>query len=222
MKRRRVFQIGFNKCGTKSIGAYLRGCGYKHFDFSSEEEGFGAVIIAENIKARRPILYGLEKYDSFSDLEYVTPTLIVEAYKEVERLFAEYPEAKYILNIRDKNYWIESRCRQAGGNYLKFFQQFYDAPCEKIIQMWSESYDQHIAKVKKVIPEENLFILNLESIDEPELAEFLGISNPPQFEERHVSIKGRLASMIYPFFGRLPIGLRQAIPERTKNTLKKL
>jgi len=107
------FQIGFNKCGTKSLHKF-----FLNNDINSIHWGKGKLAnkIYENKENGVSLLSGYEEYQAFTDMEdplrqqYVA----IDFFKE---LYQEYPEAIFIFNDRNLDDWIESRTNHMHGQY---------------------------------------------------------------------------------------------------------
>ena len=108
----KIFQIGFNKCGTKSLSDFFSNNGYLsvHWDNYKWDNHF-----TQNLKENKPLLDGTNPHIVFwSDIGFVQRQF---------QIFAEqYPNSKFIYNIRDVEKWINSRDRQ----YKKHPKAFYD------------------------------------------------------------------------------------------------
>ncbi len=95
----KVFGIGLNKTGTKTLGECMRIFGLRNKSFD-----LGLLRLWYNGEKERIIQASLN-YDSFEDWPW--PLL----YKEFDRY---YPDAKFILTTRnDTETWFDSLCRHA-------------------------------------------------------------------------------------------------------------
>jgi hypothetical protein len=93
---RKVFCIGFHKTGTKSIASALRMLGYR----VTGPNGTQDPDIATKLNAMVDDL--AEKFDAFQD----NPWPLV-----YRRMDEKYPDARFILTIRDPDRWIASAVR---------------------------------------------------------------------------------------------------------------
>ena len=108
----KIFQIGFNKCGTSTIHRYLRANGVKcvHWD-----DGRLAQRMFANLANGDNLMAGYEGFDAFTDMEYIDQVgTLLEGYKLFPYLAAQYPDAVFILNTRDREAWIRSRLAWRG------------------------------------------------------------------------------------------------------------
>ena len=103
----KIFQIGFNKCGTKTLHHYFSRNGIKsvHWD-----EGRLAQRMFTNLATGKKLVAGYEQFDVFTDMEFLSKSgIYLEAYKLFPHLTSQYPEALFILNTRNREAWIRSR-----------------------------------------------------------------------------------------------------------------
>jgi hypothetical protein len=115
-KFNKIFQIGFNKCGTTSIHNLFVQCGLK-----SVHHGKGIIArkICYNIINNKKMLDGVDKYDCYTDIESVHHMQypFITHYKLLDE---QYPNSLFILNTRPINKWIESRLK----NYLVIYKKY--------------------------------------------------------------------------------------------------
>lgn len=95
----KIFGIGLNKTGTKTLGS-----AFGHFGFKNKS--FDAVLL-ENFKANNllPIIKVAQDFDSFEDWPWPL------VFKEMEQFF---PDAKFILTMRKTpDIWFNSLCKHS-------------------------------------------------------------------------------------------------------------
>jgi hypothetical protein len=95
----KIFGIGLNKTGTKTLGFCLKHFGYRHIscDFQSLK------LYSEG--KLEPIFKKIEHYDSFEDWPW--PLM----YKILDE---KYPDSKFILTTRENpETWFHSLCKHA-------------------------------------------------------------------------------------------------------------
>lgn len=99
MENMKIFGIGLNRTGTKTLGVCLRYLGYTHLSYDFE------ALQAFQQGKLDCLLEKIRHYDSCEDWPW---PLIFEA------LDAHFPDAKFILTIRKSpDVWFESLCRHA-------------------------------------------------------------------------------------------------------------
>jgi hypothetical protein len=141
----KIFLIGFNKCGTTSIHRYFVANGIRsvHWD-----KGMLARRIFQNIASGAPLLTGYESFDAFTDMEWTDERGVyhLEAYKLFPYLAAQYPDALFILNTRDRESWIRSRLRQP--NYAARARKYHRVTSnEQLADIWRADWDRHHRRV---------------------------------------------------------------------------
>ena len=141
----KIFQIGFNRCGTRTIFKYLCANGLKgiHYD-----KGRLAKRIVENYERGRNLIAGYEKFDMFSDMEWLDRNRCLEAYKLFPQLAEQFPNAVFILNTRDREDWIRSRLKHQDGHYALLHKICFKLDSdEELIEHWRKDWDSHHARV---------------------------------------------------------------------------
>ena len=141
----KIFIIGFNKTATRTLSHYFNANGVRSIHW---DKGKLAEAIHLNYKSNKNILEGYEDYVVFSDMENMSKNIHAYAtyYKEFDK---QYPESKFILNIRYVGDWIESRNNQGNGHYTKKTCELLGLTKEEVNNKWREDYKNHIQNVKE-------------------------------------------------------------------------
>ncbi len=143
----KIFQIGFNRCGTRSIYSYLSANGLKSAHW---ENGRIARRMFVNLAEGRPLMAGMDHVDVFTDMELLTWDVFLEGYKLFPVLAQQYADAVFILNTRDREDWIRSRLQHADGYYLRRFKSYLNTPSnEHVVAYWRADWDRHHARVSR-------------------------------------------------------------------------
>ena len=144
----KVFQIGFNKCGTRTIHHFLkrhRGLRAVHWD-----NGELAKTMYRNLANGDPLMTGYENFNVFTDMETITRDYALEGFKLFPVLAREYPDARFILNTRDREDWIKSRLSHRDGTYLDRWKALLGVEdVESLTEIWRADWDRHHARVAK-------------------------------------------------------------------------
>jgi hypothetical protein len=169
----KIFQIGFNRCGTRSLAALFRESGVRsvHWDY-----GRLARRIQWNHQHGRALLQGYENYAFYADMEDA-PNLYahIEYYKILDQ---QYPNSRFILNVRNKNRWLLSRLRH--GDYCERHMLASGLSLSQVMDLWATQWDQHVKDVIKYFRNrETLLVFNIERDDVALLVSFL-----PEFNLR--------------------------------------
>lgn len=137
----KIFQIGFNKCGTSTLRHFLHknGIASVHWD-----EGRLAQRIFDNLAGDKDLLFGYEDYQAFGDMEFIDGARFLEGYKLYRQFAAQYPDSVFILNTRDREQWIQSRFRHNDGGYAAMHRSYYAAGSdEELAEIWRGEWDSH-------------------------------------------------------------------------------
>ena len=140
-----IFQIGFNKCGTSTLHRYLRANGVKsvHWD-----EGRLAQRMFANLANGDKLLTGYERFEAFTDMEYLGRTgTYLEGYKLFPYLAEQYPDAVFILNTRDREAWIRSWFAWRGDYAARHRLHYNVTTNEELANLWRAEWDRHHHRV---------------------------------------------------------------------------
>jgi len=173
MKRSKikVFQVGYNKCGTSSMYQFFKQNDYSAIHHKGKTDG----TIVDNLSKGNNFLDGLDMYDIFTDSDYIT--------REFALLEHLYPTAKFIYNVRPLDAWIKSRVNHGMGKRpgLPWFKKRYNIQNNKQLESfcWSEfklhndRINNHFVGVKA----KKLLTFDIERDNVKKLIDFL-----PEFE----------------------------------------
>jgi hypothetical protein len=169
-KINKIFQIGFNKCGTVSICEFFKKNGLRCCHW---EDGVLADTINSNYITNQPLLKGYETYDVFTDMENVSKNIFIYLthYKELDK---QYPNSKFILNIRPIDNWIKSRINHIEPPYLNEFKQITKLDEAGVIELWKHQWNEHIKSVTEYFKDrpDDLLIFDIET-EAHKLSEFM-------------------------------------------------
>tara|TARA_R110002167_G_C12702802_1_gene653841 strand:- start:2142 stop:2753 length:612 start_codon:yes stop_codon:yes gene_type:complete len=137
----KIFQIGFNRCGTRSICHFFD----KHkIPVIHWDNGNLAATIRSNDLAGEELLKGYEKFTLYSDIidkwAHEHPFATSQYYKKLD---IQYPGSKFIFNDRPVEDWIQSRLRHSRGQFAKDFQKHLEINEEQLKQIWRDEYIKH-------------------------------------------------------------------------------
>lgn len=92
-KNRKIFGIGLNRTGTKSLTLALHRLGFKVAHYPDDE-----VTLKE-------LMTGKYDFSILNDFDGITDIIVAPFYAQLDKLF---PDSKFILTIRDKQSWLRS------------------------------------------------------------------------------------------------------------------
>lgn len=160
----KIFQIGFNKCGTYSIYNLFRRYTIEKLPSLHWEKGLLAKLMIYNLQNNKPIIPEIySNYTVFTDMEGIfvekQKIHIVHFYEYFEILDQQYPGSKFILNTRNFDKWMTSRLNHKNnsiliGNknietkklisYWKIYNKIYKNLNQKsIIELWKQQWYTH-------------------------------------------------------------------------------
>jgi hypothetical protein len=161
----RIFQIGFNKCGTLSLHKLFQDHCVPAVTSIHWHSGYLARDIHDNILNGRRALEGYESYTFYSDMEYFRTyneqiSFVSIAKDYFDLLDIHYPNSKFILNTRNIDSWISSRLRHMCNlspmryglterltdsvPYVEYHKQSYGVDSiDDVIKIWKEEWHKH-------------------------------------------------------------------------------
>ena len=158
----KIFVIGFNKCGTTSLHNLFSKSGYRSVHWRLKKENvFLATAIFTNHSLNRKLLDGIDQFDIYSDLVFLSENIHLEANIFFQNLDEQYPDSRFILNTRNKENWLESRSRHSAigaGSMIERACACYRESEEAVKTAWSAQWDSHHDKVRKYFADRTNFL----------------------------------------------------------------
>lgn len=143
-----LFQIGFNRCGTRTLARWFARCGYRAAHWGQGR--LARDLDAAKRAGTRPFL-PWAGWDLISDIEHVgyDDGVLIEGYRDFAYIESRYPDALFLLNTRRKEDWLFSRMRHRGGRYARFYADHYGLSDPRdLLERWSAEWDAHLAAVR--------------------------------------------------------------------------
>ena len=156
--QRKIFVIGFNKCGTRSLANVFdrSGIGCVHWDNNN--------LVNYIIKdIRETGLINLDSYypgsNAFTDIIYCNKNntkddiQIIEIFEFIEKLIESYPDAYYIVNTRNVEDWLISRLNHERGNFAYIYKCFLsnkysiEYSDKMLVEYWRYIWHRHHYKL---------------------------------------------------------------------------
>jgi len=132
--KQKVFVIGFQKTGTTSLEHALQYLGYRVY---GGDKNLMKFTNTEDLKDY--IKKTLDSWDAAQDMPW--PLF----YKE---LYYIYPDAKYILTLRDTNKWIRSMVTYFASIRIPLHKSIYGVPsAEGYENRYKDVYEQNNAEI---------------------------------------------------------------------------
>jgi len=178
----KVFQIGFNRCGTTSLVKFMRLNGYTAVHWSAGRLSRGGTLAVGMELARRegkPLLTYIRRYDLYADMEKINLERAINslfaprvfkrlrrrigadeqvrplyAYRYYKLLDEQYPGSRFILNIRNIDEWVDSRLRFNDAKYRSCpHGDHYHETEEELIDCWKSCWREHNQEVRDYFAE---------------------------------------------------------------------
>ncbi|MEM9223253.1 MAG: glycosyltransferase 61 family protein [Pseudomonadota bacterium] len=167
----KVIQIGFNKCGTRSMYRFFL---KNHVPAMHWAKGTVGHDVRENLAEGRPPFEGHEEYVFYSDLMGPRGEPVFEGHFHYKEFYEAYPGSLFILNTRNEDNWIRSRQRHP--NFIRRFAHHYslDSP-EAVEELWRDQWRSHHAGVRSFFADKpgQLLTFDIENHGGGELAAFV-------------------------------------------------
>lgn len=171
----KIFQIGFNRCATTSLFEFFNKNKVPSYHFWGSKRRKLAKIMKRNFLNGAPILSSTDDKVFFSDMEDYIPQRLF-AYSEYYQLMdKDYPDSRFILNVRDVNDWIESRARLHRGKVIDGEKKHSNVDKdEEVFDIWKNHYYSHIKNVKSYFKgrASDLLVFDIDSDPISKLIEF--------------------------------------------------
>ena len=211
----RYFQIGFRKCGTTTLWRFFveNGIPAVHFD-----RGNLARRMRDNIEAGRRVMDGYdERFQAFTDMEFTDPTDFFEGFKCYREIMRDYPDAKFILNTRDRERWLRSMRRWAlyKNRQAYLSHRYGTTDLKQVAAALERDLETHHRDVAATVPASRLLVFDIECDPPEKLCRFCGL---PDSAVRHYGHENRSPSVFHHFGNRV----RTTIPDPVKQRLKRL
>ncbi|NDG33426.1 hypothetical protein EB118_25650, partial [bacterium] len=187
----KIFQIGFNKCGTLSLWNLFHN--YSSINAIHWDNGSLAEKIYKNIYSDTNLpLDSYEDYIYFGDMECFiqedSRIKYIQIYKDFfDILDINYPESLFILNTRNIDNWIRSRLNHnflqpiyGEIKYIGLFKKVYNTnKISEIIKIWKNDWIEHHNNIKKYFHRNThrLFVFNIEKDSPDKLFNYLRCRN---------------------------------------------
>jgi hypothetical protein len=113
-----------------------------------------------------PLLSGYEEYQVVSDMEHVKNMNYahVDFFREMD---IQYPNSRFILNIRNVDNWIRSRIYHGDGSYLNVVMENLQLSKDEVSKKWRKDFQKHYKSVTEYFKDvpNKLLVMNIETDD---------------------------------------------------------
>lgn len=167
--KQKVFVIGFQKTGTTSLEHALQYLGYRVYGGDKNLLKFDT---KDELKSY--IQKTLESWDAVQDMPWP------QVYRE---LYDLYPEAKFILTVRDTDKWIQSVIKYFASIRVPLHRKIYNVPCAEGYEgVYKTVYNKHNEDVLEFFKDKNNFMVMEQgkNFNYDTLCRFLDIEEVPE------------------------------------------
>ena len=174
--------IGFPKCGTSTLAKYFEYNDVKCIDFKRKHQFVGKIIETNKSNNQKLFSGKLEKYEAVSQLDYMTINeQILPQITDISLMISQYPDAIFVLNIRNVNDWIKSKKKQpvlddhskhdpdfsyfdTFVKYIKKSKSFSSSKTNE--ELVTDLFNNHIKNIKELFKDisERLVIVDLDNL----------------------------------------------------------
>lgn len=199
----KIFQIGFNKCGTFSFCELFSKFTEPKILSVHWDLGRLALKMQENLLDNKNLLVGYEQYVVYTDMETCIYNDLNNTYKYhfmfkyFDLLDKQYPNSKFILNTRPVDNWISSRLNHTNGYkminekvvelnppepyYITHLNMYRIQSIPTLVNIWRVEWNDHHKKVKQYFKHrpKDLLIFDIENDSFEKIVEF--------FKDEHIS-----------------------------------
>jgi hypothetical protein len=134
----KVFGIGLNKTGTRSLHDALEVLGLRSLHWGGPEV---RVAVERALREGRPPLEDIDDVDAYSDILALSTSFDV--------LDRAYPGSKFILTVRELGEWLDSRRRHVEANVARRASGEYSGTFLTVdIEGWTAEREAHHARVR--------------------------------------------------------------------------
>lgn len=143
----KIFLIGFNKCGSRSLHGWFVSAGLSSVHY---KDGKLARVLTRNKRNGLPPFKGMRERQCYSDFYFSDDDhRILEGGREFAYLHQHHPDAYFILNTRDEENWLRSRFRHHDGLLAQKYQRSLGGvSLEAVEAEWRRLWKTHHEEVR--------------------------------------------------------------------------
>jgi len=188
-----ILLVGFPKSGTSSFQLLFTKLGYKSIHQWSRSEGYVGMLIKKNKINNVPLLTGLEKYDSITQLDVCKSTS--ENYWsqliDYKQLYYENKDSIIILNKRCPVKLLSSfkRWENLDKRIYKYNPELIDNKTDEGFIAFVEKHYSDVEAFFNSIPEAKFIVYDIENDTIDKLTKYIDIKDISVFPKCNVNKK---------------------------------
>lgn len=167
----KIFQIGFNKCGTKTLFSFFQRNNIPSVHWHG---GQLARCFLERRNRGEDPFSDYRNITFFSDMIYLSNEELIEPYRDFEYIHRYYPDSFFILNTRPVEKWIQSRLKH--GDWAERYRRALRLKSiEDVIGHWRLAWHEQHFRVLKYFESfpERILLFDIETDQPKKISEFL-------------------------------------------------
>jgi hypothetical protein len=177
----KIFCVGLNKTGTRSLSDALEILGYRCLHWGGPDAAIALrrgpeirVAVERALAEGRPLLDDIDDVDAYSD--------ILALSTNFDLLDRQYPGSKFILTVRDLDGWLDSRRRHVETNVERQSRGEYGGTFLVVdYPGWTSERTEHERRVREYFADRpnDLLVLDISGGDDwKALCTFLDVAIP--------------------------------------------
>ena len=155
---RKVFQIGFNRCGARFVDKLFELNGYKAINWVA---GQLAEDLVYSVNAgEKPLSKWAGEFTVFSNLDSIHNLSVpmMHGYRHFVALDKDYEGALFVLNMRNVEDWIDSRFNHRNGEYAELYSAHLNVDMKALPDIWRGEWERHVAGCREYFGDRKEFI----------------------------------------------------------------
>lgn len=172
----KVFEIGFNKCGTRSFCQFLNN---HRMRAAHWEEGALAQSLLRAIHSGTKPFEEFRDFQVFSDIMLANERTWVEGRVFFRELDEWFPGSIFVAIKRDRESWITSRKNHANGKLLRNYCKFFEVDESVALNDWRVAWDSHWRQLDEYFrggyTSSSFVVIDLDRPESSGLSEVIGV-----------------------------------------------
>ena len=159
---KKVFFIGMNRTATKAFSELFKKSGYVSFHYACHDINGNTQVLAqkmkENNKSYYNLLHEIDHGQVYSDMFWHREDEWIDGVKMFRDLYAQYPNAYFVLQTRDLYHWLLSKKNHKDGAYIARCKQYHKLNDDEMMDWFDKDRTAHHEAVRKFFQNKSRFI----------------------------------------------------------------
>ena len=137
-----------NKMATTSFHELFKASGYKSWHYSCMDEVTREPLMlaqqmGQNVDENKYVMSSVDHAQVYSDLFFHREYAWVDGVKWFQRIYNEHPDSYFILQTREMEAWLESKCRHKDGDYMRRCCEYHDLEHDEMLEWFRNDREEH-------------------------------------------------------------------------------